>query len=282
MASRNSVHLFLDIPLLEATNSLTYWRQMAQISTLEKWPMMRTYIRVARASFGLGGLRVAILTRRGKPGHSSTLTAKKRIHGSKEMLSIWVDQSLTKKLNQVSWVEVFVPLLAAVIIRQTYISVFWTPPMKTTLLTVQRCLSKQRNISELVLGDSHARGLAGQLRNSSSEKNILVLPKNVKPEAPFQEITCNHHSIRSSNNKVHAFVVVLHERPVDVSCITEDWLSEEECDSLYIDHFTLINSFCRAGSLEKRIEVAAMSVYGFMLIMVYLYRFLNGLVDVFL
>jgi hypothetical protein len=56
-----------------------------------------------------------------------------------------------------------------------------------------------------------------------------------------------HHNIQSLNNKIQELVLFLHatENMVDVLCLTEHWISEDQIKLINLDQYRLISKFCR-------------------------------------
>jgi hypothetical protein len=56
-----------------------------------------------------------------------------------------------------------------------------------------------------------------------------------------------HHDIQSLNNKIQELVLFLHARGkmVDVLCLTEHWISEDQIKLINLEQYRLISQFCR-------------------------------------
>jgi exonuclease III len=68
----------------------------------------------------------------------------------------------------------------------------------------------------------------------------------VKRQAEFN-ITVLHHNIQSLNNKILELTVYLHDnkKMVDVICLTEQRMVDDQIKLINLDHYRLKSYFCR-------------------------------------
>jgi len=87
--------------------------------------------------------------------------------------------------------------------------------------------------------------MAGQENKSLNVKTNGISTQKCKP----YELIILHHNVQSLNKLLDLSISLsTDEVNADVLCFTEHWLKANQLNSIYIDQFKQVSSFCRSTS----------------------------------